>query len=126
MLKEVIRMYNLGARLAALRKQKGWTQKQLAQYLYKSTSAISSYERNNQTPPADVLICLADLYHVSIDGWLGLSHDDTITTRGLSQKEKDTVLLLLDEFHNPSGDCDHLSQRQCEIIDAVLRLFTKH
>ena len=94
-------MHDIGTRLAEFRKNKGWTQKQLAEHLHKSASAIGSYEQNVQAPPTDVLISLAKLYHTSIDGLLGLSNADTITVSGLNEKQRAVLKLILDEFNCP-------------------------
>ena len=119
-------MHDIGNRLAELRKHKGWTQKQLAQYLRKSPSAVGSYEQNIQTPPADVLITLSELYHVTMDDLLGLQHEHVITLDGMSAEKKETIMLLLDELNDPTGGDDNLSSKQCEVLNAILRIFRNH
>lgn len=117
-------MRDIGTRLAELRKSKGWTQKQLAMYLHKSTSAVGSYEQSVQVPPTDVLISLAKLYHISIDELLGLSSDaETVTVSGLTESQLAALSLILDEFNCPSGDNRELSCKHLEIFNALLRIF---
>lgn len=116
-------MHDIGTRLAELRKNKGWTQKQLAKHLHKSTSAIGSYEQNVQVPPTDVLISLAKLYHISIDELLGLSNDETITVSGLNKMQRAALKLILDEFNSPTGDNRELSAEHLGIFNALLRIF---
>ena len=49
-----------GAFLAGLRKQKGMTQKELAQQLYVSDKAVSKWERGLSLPDVTLLLPLAD------------------------------------------------------------------
>ena len=116
-------MYDIGTRLRELRKRKGWTQKQLAKYLHKSTAAVGSYEQNVQTPPTDVLISLAGLYHISIDQLLGLAGEDSFTVNGLSERQKAILGSILDEFHNPTGNDRELSPEHFVILNALIQIF---
>lgn len=60
-------MYDFGSRLKAIRNQRGLTQKKLAEEIGKSVQAVSSYERNSQIPPIEVMISIADVLNVSLD-----------------------------------------------------------
>lgn len=55
-------MANLGELLAELRHDWGLKQEELADILHLSKSTISSYERGQQLPPLDKLVCLADFF----------------------------------------------------------------
>jgi len=59
-------LHNIGKRIAALRKQKGWSQAELAKQLNVSDKAISKWE-NGGTPGIDLFPKLAELFNVSID-----------------------------------------------------------
>lgn len=63
-------------RLQSLRKEKGYSQEQLAEDLGISRQAVSKWERAESSPDTDNLICLAKLYNVSLDYLL--KTDDTI------------------------------------------------
>ena len=54
-------------RLAKLRKEKGYSQEELAEKLGLSRQAVSKWERAESSPDTDNLICLAKLYNVSLD-----------------------------------------------------------
>ncbi len=56
-----------GKRLKELRKQKGWTQKELANKLDIRYSHLNKYENGIHAPPLEKLIQLADLFDVSLD-----------------------------------------------------------
>lgn len=59
-------------RMAALRKQNGLSQEQLAARLGVSRQAVSKWERAESSPDTDNLIALAKLYQVSLDELLKL------------------------------------------------------
>ena len=50
-----------------LLKQKGKKQKELAEYTGISTSAISTWNKNNTNPTAESLSMIADFLEVSLD-----------------------------------------------------------
>lgn len=54
-------------RLKKLRKEQGYTMKELAQQLSLSESVISLYENGKRQPSYDILIKLAKLYSVTTD-----------------------------------------------------------
>lgn len=56
---------HFGAFLACLRKQKGWTQKELAQKLFVSDKAVSKWERGLSLPDITLLSPLAELLSVT-------------------------------------------------------------
>ncbi|MBD5476830.1 MAG: helix-turn-helix transcriptional regulator [Lachnospiraceae bacterium] len=61
----------LGGRLAKIRKEKGYKQKDLADKLNVSQQVISNIERNATTPDIDFLMGAADLYCMSLDELIG-------------------------------------------------------
>ena len=56
----------LGAFLAARRREKGWTQKELAARLYVSDKAVSKWERGLSAPDVGLLLPLAQALEVSV------------------------------------------------------------
>lgn len=57
--------------IRSLRIDHGYTQKQIGEYLGISQNTYSQYEIGVLKYPVDVLIKLADLYHVSLDYLVG-------------------------------------------------------
>ena len=57
----------MGARIAALRREAGMSQAQLAQVLQVSPSAVGMYEQGRREPSADTLVELARIFSVSVD-----------------------------------------------------------
>lgn len=56
-----------GARLKALRKQKNWSQKELAAQVSIRFQQLNKYESGLNVPPADMLLKLAHVLDVSVD-----------------------------------------------------------
>ena len=54
-------------KMRELRKKYGYTQEEVSQHLNIQRQTYSNYENATRTPPLDIIIALADLYHVSID-----------------------------------------------------------
>ena len=57
----------VGGRIKHLRKQRGWTQKELTKYLECSYQQLNKYESGIHAPPLDSLAQLADALNVTID-----------------------------------------------------------
>lgn len=58
-------------RLERLRRERNYTQLDVAEKLGINRTTYASYETRKSTPPTDVLMRIADLYHVSCDYLLG-------------------------------------------------------
>ncbi|HDX9683266.1 MULTISPECIES: helix-turn-helix domain-containing protein [Bacillus cereus group] len=82
-------MKTFGNIIRDLRKQKGITQKELAQSLKLSESTIGMYERNERQPDYNTLIRIADYFNVSTDFLLGR---DFNVKEGRNNKELDQWL----------------------------------
>lgn len=64
----------IGERLIDLRKDMGFTQKELSEKLYINYRTYSGYERNETEASDDFKIKLAQFYNVSVDYLLGVSN----------------------------------------------------
>ena len=58
---------NFSSNLKALRKSRGMTQEQLADFLNLSRSTIAGYESRNRQPDFEHLVIIAEFFHVTID-----------------------------------------------------------
>ncbi len=86
-------MVNFGERLKKLRIEFGMTQTDLAKRLNITKSVVSYYELRERTPSPDVLIQLANIFHVSTDYLLGINHKKTIDVSDLN--EDDIAFLMI-------------------------------
>ena len=86
-------------KLQELRRQKGLTQEELAEYLYVSRTAISKWESGRGYPNIDSLKVIARFFEVTIDELLSGDELLTIAEEDTKQKERtirDLVFGLLD------------------------------
>lgn len=72
---------NIGKRLRKLRIEHNLTQNEVSILTGIKRSSIASYELNEQLPPVDKLIQLANLYKVSLDYLCGLDNSEIRNTR---------------------------------------------
>lgn len=82
---EVIRL--LGPRIAALRKEAGLSQTELAQRLKISPSAVGMYEQGRREPSSQTLVAMAKCF--------GVSTDFLLTGQAQSQTEGDALQQML-------------------------------
>ncbi len=65
-------MAKFGDSLKELRKKSGLTQQQLADKIWVTKASISYYEKSERIPSPEVLVKLAEAFHVSTDYLLGV------------------------------------------------------
>lgn len=76
----------IGKKLRELRIEQNLTQNEVAILTGIKRSSIASYELNEQLPPVDKLIQLANLYKVSLDYLCGLDNSEIRNTRNEKSK----------------------------------------
>lgn len=76
-----------GDRIRRLREEKHLKQEQVAELLHVNRKAISHYENNNREPSFEILIKIANLFHVRTDYLLGNDFGREIDATGLSERE---------------------------------------
>ena len=99
-------MVEIGRRLRELRKERGWTQAQIAERIGVTASIISAYENEIRQPSYDALLKLVRLYGVSSDYLLGISGKRTadsqyfVSLDGLPPSKIALVIQLIDALKN--------------------------
>lgn len=85
-------------RIRALRKQKGYTQQQLADIFHISKSNINYYERSTRAPSPDTFLKYADEFDVSIDFLFGREKPtgNTLDVSGLTKEEVSIIQNMID------------------------------
>jgi len=100
-------MTKIGNKITELRKQKGWSQSELAKQIDASREAIGKNERNEAVPSVETAKNIADIFNVTLDYLVGdvlrPSFDKRIIERLqdfelLSEKDREHLFALLDEF----------------------------
>lgn len=107
--------YTFGQRVRTLRREKGLTQLQLADALYISESYIALIEADKRNPSMDIMVKLAEKFHVTADYLInGTSMDAEETSirewseliRGRSDKEIAGAIALVKTFFSCIDDID--------------------
>lgn len=88
-------MINFGKKVKLLRKERGLTQKQLADMVGVAVSAISAYEAGNRYPTYSGLVSLARIFHVSTDYLLGIANTRIVDVSGLDENEIDVIVHMV-------------------------------
>lgn len=80
-------------KLKEIRTKKGYTQKNIADYLQVSVNVYSRYELEKRQPGIDNLIKMADFFDVSVDYLLGMTDNPSrmIFTDGFSEYESELL-----------------------------------
>ena len=94
-------MFEFGKRLSGLRKLNHMTQQTLSERLGVTKATVSAYETGIRFPSYDVLIKIAYIFHVSTDYLLGVSSGNMISADGLSSKQTEIIVSLINEFKDP-------------------------
>lgn len=91
-------IYDFGIILQRLRKEKGMTQKQLADKIQKESSIISRYEKGLQNPTFETVREFAMIFNVSMDYLAGMERDSNISTFGLNSEQIAVTKNLVEAF----------------------------
>ena len=97
-------IYDLGALIRSLRKQRNMSQQQLAELLHVSDATISKYEANTSVPPFETLRSIASIFNVSMDTLCGMKHQGTLSTHGLTESQTETIKSLVDAYRAKSAN----------------------
>jgi transcriptional regulator with XRE-family HTH domain len=81
-----------GDRVQALRKERGITQEQLAEYIYKSVEHISYIERGERAPSFETILDIAEALKVSVPYLMNVTPQTDISTNFLTELQTPEVL----------------------------------
>ncbi len=102
----------LGERLAKIRNEKEYKQKDIAKALDVSQQVISNIERGETSPDIDLLKRLADLYEMSLDELVG-RHFNVDNENSIEKRIMNIISTLDDEGKELSYDLlDKVAQHQ--------------
>lgn len=103
-------------KLYKLRREKGYSQEELAEKLDVSRQAVSKWERGESSPDINNIIAIAKLYDISVDELAGcirgdasVSYDSTPVSKGISLKKPSCAenAGIADDFIRMSVDGDN-------------------
>ena len=79
---------SLGGRIAELRRQKGWSQENLAEQLGVTRQSVSKWESDASVPDLDKIVSLSDLFGVSTDYLIKNDEPEAAATAAEPQAEQ--------------------------------------
>lgn len=119
-------MYDLGALIRSLRKERKITQKKLGELLDVTEGTVSKYEANIMTPPFETLRSIASIFNVSMDTLCGMKHQGTLSTHGLTEAQTETVKSLVDAYRIKNAQTGRqLTQEQFAVLGKITAELTK-
>ena len=119
-------MYDLGALIRSLRKERKITQKKLGEMLDVTEGTISKYEANTMTPPFETLRSIACIFNISMDELYGMKHQGTLSTHGLTSAQTDTLKALADVYRSKNNEVNKQGvQQQFTVLGKIAAELTK-
>jgi len=92
-------MFKIGNRIAQLRKEKGWSQSELARRISASREAIGKYERNEASPSVETAKKITDIFEVTLDYLVDENAKPTFEKTTIKRIESIEKLALEDKGH---------------------------
>ncbi len=96
-------MVNFGEKLKSLRTDASMTQAELAKKLNVTKSVVSYYELQERTPSPDVLIKIANIFHVTTDYLLGIEQRKTIDVSDLNEEDMRFLLITIETLRKKNN-----------------------
>ena len=118
-------VFDFGLRLRELREKHKLSQEQLGRRVDRSKSVISSYENNLKMPPLAILTEFAVIFNVSLDYLVGIDKNEMISIDGLTDQQKQLLQTIVFEFKDNTSKGAGLSERQQEILNILMKEFSK-
>ena len=119
-------MHDFGAYLRKLRKERKWSQQQLANLLHVTDATISKYEANTAIPQYETLRSIAGIFNVSMDDLCGMKRQGTVSTHGLSESQTETLKALIEAYRLKNAQTGKtLTQEQFAILGRIVAELSK-
>lgn len=100
-------MTDFGELLKSLRLSAGLTQKQLAEKIGVSKNTVSYYELSIRCPSSEILMEMANVFHVSTDFLLGLERQkQTLDISGLTDEDIELLHVIAGFLRDKNRDKD--------------------
>ena len=116
-------MFDFGANLRQIRTAHKMTQKELAEKLGISVTAVSKYETNITFPPLETLRNIAVIFNVSMDTLCGITHAGSLSVHGLSESQRQIVSELIDRLR--SADVPARRDESADLYRLIGRIVTE-
>lgn len=114
--------FDFGSALRRIRKQKGYTQKRLADVLNLSETTISKYESNTASPPFETVCEIAAWFRVPLDYFAPNGAGDAVLLNGLDARQREIITELTAIYIDKKGE-GGLSSNQYELLGKIVESF---
>ena len=84
-----------GQRLSRIRKEKGFTQNEIADKVGVTSQAVSKWENDLASPDIDILLKLSEIFDISVDDLLGKETKKTVLNDKPSKKDIDKMIFKI-------------------------------
>ena len=113
--------FDFGSVLKNIRRQKGYTQKRLAEVLNVSETTISKYESNTAVPPFETVCSIAAWFNVSLDTLAGNEPPHTVSLYGLTDSQTAIIKELVELYNEKNHSVlNSLSSKQYELLGRIV------
>lgn len=119
-------IYDFGMILQKLRKERGFTQEQLARLIHKESSIISRYEKGLQNPTFETVREFAAIFNVSMDYLAGMEKNSNISTFGMNTEQISITKTLVDAFRRKNTSTPNkMSAEHYQLIGKIATELSK-
>lgn len=106
-------MAEFGKTLKELRKKAGLTQQQLAEKLWITKATVSYYEQSIRHPSPEMLIKIANTFHVSCDYLLGIEEKkQVIDVTDLTEEDFATISEMINLLRKKNNKIETLKNKK--------------
>ncbi|MGM9608690.1 MAG: helix-turn-helix domain-containing protein [Eubacteriales bacterium] len=88
----------LGENIRRMRQASGISQVEFARRLGVTKQCVSNWENDNVVPSVEMLVRIADIFHVSTDSLLGRQTEHTLNTDYLTDTQRAHIALLVEDL----------------------------
>ncbi|MBO5969394.1 MAG: helix-turn-helix domain-containing protein [Clostridia bacterium] len=107
---------NIGSRIKIYRKQSGFTQKTLAEKLYKSESTVRMWELGKSEPDIGTIVRLSEILNVPVELLLNVDKDNLSEP---DQVLRDVALYIQDHPAEPETPVQQLKREFYSLVDQM-------
>ena len=91
-------LYSLNEKIKELRISQGYSQVDFAKKLGITKQCVSNWENDNVVPSIEMLVKMADVFHVTTDYMLGRTEHTYIDATGLTREQIGHLALLINDL----------------------------
>ena len=94
----------LNERIRSLRVSHGYSQVEFARLVGVTKQCVSNWENDNVVPSVEMLLKMADIFHVTTDYMLGRSEEARLDVSGLDTEQIGHLSLLIHDWKDKKAE----------------------